>query len=67
MSAEGQRILVDASGLGAARKDLGVKAWSEQQPWYFQDDAGAVEMDWEDFAQKQPEMNARFGKDMQKG
>jgi ABC-type Fe3+ transport system substrate-binding protein len=67
MSAEGQRILVDASGLGAARKDLGVKAWSEQQPWYFQDDASVVEIDWEDFAQKQPEMNARFGKDMQKG
>jgi hypothetical protein len=66
MSAEGQSILVDASGLGSSRTDLGVKPWSEQQPWYFQDPAGRVEIDWDDFAQKQSDLVARFGKDLQK-
>ena len=67
MSAEGQRILVDASGLGSSRTDLGIKPWSEQQPWYFKDSAGQVEIDWDDFAQRQSDMVARFGKDLQKG
>ena len=67
MSVEGQRILVEASGLGSSRTDLGIKPWSEQQSWYFEDPAGKVEIDWEDFAQKQADMTARFGKDLQKG
>jgi ABC-type Fe3+ transport system substrate-binding protein len=67
MSVEGQRILVAASGLGSSRTDLGVKAWSEQQSWYFKDPAGQMEIDWDDFAQKESDMVARFGKDLQKG
>lgn len=67
MSTEGQRILVKTSGLGSARTDVGVKPWSEEQAWFFKDTSRQVDIDWDDFAQKQQDVYARFKKDMQEG
>ena len=67
MSKEGQETWVKVSGVGSVRPDIAEKPWVEQQPWYFQDKARQIPIDWDDFAKKQPEVIARFKSDIQGG
>jgi iron(III) transport system substrate-binding protein len=67
MSAEGQRLWVQTTGSKSVRDDINEKAWAEQQPWFFRDKSRQRDIDWDDLAIKQPELIARFKKDMQGG
>ena len=67
MSADGQRLWVKTTGSKSVRNDISEKAWAEEQTWFFRDASMQVDIDWDELAMKQPELIARFKKDMQGG
>jgi iron(III) transport system substrate-binding protein len=67
MSAEGQHSWMEVSGAASARNGVGEKAWVEKQPWFFKDASRQIDLDWDDFDRKLPEVVGRFNKDMKRG
>ena len=66
MSKEGQEVWSAGSGSISARGDV-VGAWSQQQPWFFEDLKTHQPIDWSDFTSKESAVIARFKKDLQAG
>ena len=64
MSVEGQRAWMEVSGAATAMNGVGDKAWVEKQPWFFKDATKQIDLDWDDFSQRLPEVVSRFKKDM---
>lgn len=66
MSIEGQQRWMEVSGAASARNGVGTKAWVEQQTWFFRDPSQQIDLDWDDFDRKLPEVTSRFKTDMKR-
>lgn len=63
MTKEAQELWPSLSGAFPARSDAAGTAWYQKEPWFYDDDKTHVDLDWDAFSAKNPEIVERFNAD----